>query len=455
MRNFFKLIVLLVCGVLSVNSQNRPLLYDFDEIPQTMLLNPSVRPGYKAHIGIPLLSGIHFNAGLSEITVADLFRNDNVDFNIKVRNAIDRVSVGDYVSFNHQIEVLSGSYRLNDKDFLSAGFYTEIDFFANYPKDVIDLINDGNAANLNRTFLVSQVNVKADALSVLHVGLSRKINSQFTLGGRFKIYSGIANVTSTNNTGSFTTRLGQNNIYTHTINNLNFNGYSSGLYYENDITASDIVGKAFFSNLGLGIDIGFSYQLDQQTKITASLLDIGFVSYSSDIRNVTAKGDYTFSGIEFLYDSTNTNYWENLKDDFKQQVPSEENEEAYSVMRPIKFNASYKYGWGRSRNEENCSDMSYKEYYNNSIGAQLFSVFRPTGPKFALTGFYERKLSGKINTKFTYTIDDFSYTNIGLGLSSKIGKFHVYGLVDNIFGLADLVDTNTASFQFGMNIIFK
>lgn len=455
MQNFLRLIVLLVCGALSVNGQNKPLLYDFDEIPQSMLLNPSIRPSYKSHIGIPLLSGIHLNAGTSEVTVADLFRNDNINFNIKVRNAINRISVDDYVSFNNQIEVLSGSYKLNNRDFLSVGFYTEVDFFANYPKDIIELVNDGNATNLNRTFLVSQVNIKADALSVLHVGLSRKINSKLTLGGRFKIYSGIANVTSTNNTGSFTTRLGQNNIYTHSLNNLNFNGYSSGLYYEEDITPGDVISKGFFSNLGVGFDLGLSYQIDNQTKITASLLDIGFINYSEDIRNVTAKGDYTFSGIEFLYDSANTNYWENLNNDFKQQVPSEENKKAYSVMRPIKFNASYKYGWGRSRNEENCSDITYKDFYNNSVGAQLFSVFRPTGPKFALTGFYERKLSQKINTKFTYTIDDFSYTNVGFGLSTKIGKFQVYGLVDNIFGMTDIADVNTASFQFGMNLIFK
>lgn len=456
MTKYLKLVVLLfLVNVSFIEAQNKQLLYDFDEIPQTMLLNPGVHPSYKAYAGIPLLSGISFNAGMSEITVADLFRNDNVDFNTKVRNAIDGISKDDYLSVNTQIEILSGGYKLNQRDFLSFGFYTELDVFANYPKDFIELVNDGNATNLNRSFLVSQANVKAEALSVLHVGIARKLNEKMTLGGRFKIYSGIASVNSTGNTGSFTTRLGQNNIYVHTLNNVDFNGYSSGVFFEEDFQASDIYGKAFLSNLGFGFDIGFVYQLDKQTKITASLLDIGYISYSEDNRNVSLKGDYTFSGIEFQYNSGTSDYWQNLIDDFKSQVPSEENKESYSVMRPIKFNGSYKYSWGRSRNEENCSDMSYKDYYNNSIGGQIYTIFRPTGPKFALTGFYEGRVSKGINTKFTYTIDDFSFTNFGFGLSGKIGKFHIYGLVDNLFELSDIADANVASFQLGMNLIFK
>ena len=442
-------------GFSFLQAQNKNLLYGFDEIPQTMLQNPAVHPTYKAHIGIPFLSGIHFNAGITGITIADVFRNDNVDFNSKVRNAIQKLSDSDYLSFNHQIEILSGSYRINPKDYLSIGFYTEIDFFGNFPKDIVELINEGNAAHINRSFLVSQVNLKSEAISVLHAGISRKMNEKFTLGARLKIYSGIANITTTGNTGSFTTRLGQNNIYTHTLNNINFNTYSSGVFFDRDITSSDIFGKAFFSNLGLGFDVGFEYQLNKQTTVTASLLDVGFVSYSKDIKNTTLKGDYNFSGIEFQYDSSNTDYWQNLIDDFKTQVPSEENKESYSVMRPIKLNVSYKHSWGRSRNEETCSDISYKDYYNNAVGAQLFSVFRPTGPKFALTGFLERKFSKSINTKITYTIDDFSYTNFGLGVSTKIGKFHLYGLVDNIFELSDIADAHTASFQLGMNLIFN
>lgn len=457
-----KIIVVAVAFILGVvnknNAQNRPIVYGFDELPQTLLLNPGAEVGYKYHAGIPLVSGISANLGITEVTIADLFRNDGVDFNIKFRNALNRLSTNDYIQLNNQIEVLSGGMRWKEKYYISAGFYTEVDVFAAIPKDMLTLLNEGNAAYLNRRFNLSQASIKTEALGVLHVGISKKMNDRLTAGARLKIYSGIANITSTNNLGTFTTRLGQDNIYTHYLNNIDVEVNSSGIYNEQNETvqASDLIGRSFLGgNLGLGVDVGFTYQLDEQTELSASLLDLGFISYSKDVRNGTIKGNYVFSGIEFQYDGTNINYWGNLSDDFKAKVPREENRDSYTVMRPVKFNAAVKHSWGKTRKEQTCYDMSYNTYYDNGVGAQLFAVARPTGLKTALTGFYERRLTNTFIGKITYTVDDFSYTNVGLGLSATFGKVNVYGAVQNLFNLPDIADSNSSAFQLGINLIFR
>ena len=445
-----------------IMAQNKQVLYEFDQIPQTLLLNPGSKVNYKFTVGNPLLSGIYFRAGLTEITVSDFFKKDGVDANIKFRNALNRITVDDYIQFNSQIEVLNGGFRLDEKNYISAGFYTEIDIFGNMPKDILTLLNEGNAAYINKRFLVSQVNLKADASSVLHFGVSRKVNEKLNIGTRLKIYSGVANLTSTDNRGSFTTRLGQDNIYRHYLNGLNLLAYSSGFYSKNnegeneEIEISSLMQRSFLGgNLGLGIDIGFSYQLNEQTELTASLLDLGFVSYSKDNRNFNITGSYFFSGIDFKFDGNNPNYWEDLSKDFQDKVPLEENSESYSVMRPFKFNASIKHKWGKTRTLASCHDMNYNDYFMNGLGAQLFSISRPTGLKWALTGFYERRFLAGLMGKLTYTIDDFSYTNIGAGLSAKMGKVNLYTVVDNIFGLQNIADTNSVSFQIGMNLIFR
>ena len=458
MKKYF--IYILIVGFFSNNivSQNKQILYNFDEIPQKLLLNPGSNINFKYHLGFPLLSGVSFDGGITSITAADLFRGNSVDFTTKLLNAVDRISNKDYIQIHSQIEILNAGYKLNQRDYLSVGFYTELDAFFNFSKDALILLRDGNSAHLNKNFLLSEGSLKAEGVGVLHFGISRKINQKFTAGARFKIYSGMFNVTSTSNLGSFTTRLNQSNQYEHHLNNINASIQSSGFYDKNDKTVetSTIIGRTFLSgNIGVGFDFGFTYQFDNQTQITLSLLDLGFINYSKDVLNSEIKGDYTFTGLNFQYDGTNNDYWQNLKNDFRTKVPSEKNRESYSVMRPIKFNTSYKYSWGRSRKEENCNDITYKDYFDNSIGAQLFSVFTPTGPKFALTGFYERKLTKKINTKLTYTIDDFSYSNIGVGLTTKIGKVNVYGMLDNLFNMTDIANSNSASFQFGINLIYN
>ena len=49
------LIALFCLLSLGSTSQNKPILYDFAEIPQSQLLNPALNFNHKQHIGIPLL----------------------------------------------------------------------------------------------------------------------------------------------------------------------------------------------------------------------------------------------------------------------------------------------------------------------------------------------------------------------------------------------------------------
>ncbi|CAM1341987.1 DUF5723 family protein [Tenacibaculum amylolyticum] len=459
MKKILLIIIFSMISIGGIMSQNKQILYGFDEIPQTLLLNPGAVTNYKYHAGVPLLSGISTNASVSGFTIADLFRADNVNFNTKLDNVLNQLGTSDYVAINTQVEVINAGYKINERDYLSVGYYTELDAFFTIPKDFLQLIKDGNAGFINRNFLFSSVNVKADLLGVIHAGISRKMSEKLTIGGRVKLYSGALNVLSNNNRGSFTTRLGTDNIYVHTLSNVGVSAYSSGFYDANNeinLDARDIIGSTFLgSNLGLGFDIGVTYRIDPQTVFTASLLDIGFISYSEKTRNGTVNGNYTFSGIEFLYDSTNPDYWQQLNDDIDANILRENNRESYSVMRPIKFNAALQYQFGRTRSEESCSDISYKNYYDNAVGAQLYTIIRPIGPRFAMTGFYQRRISEKFNTKVTYTIDDFSYTNFGIGVSANVWKLNIYGVVDNVFQLSDIANANNASFQLGINMIFK
>lgn len=450
--------------VMITQAQNKQILYGFDKIPQGALLNPGQENSYKAHIGFPLLSGVSLNANISGITVADLFRDDAIggfsgtDFNTKLDKAINDLDDKDYFSINAQIEVISAGYRLNNQDYLSFGFYEELDVFVGLPKDLYVLANEGNAAHLNKVYSASEIAIKAEVLGVLYAGITRRFNNRITGGIRLKLYSGALNVNSSNNQGSLVTRQGADGIYTTTLSGVDAGVYSSGVYdedNESDVTVGKVLGNSFLSkNIGVGIDVGFTYHINEQIELTGSLLDLGFVSYSKNVRNRLFNGGYSFSGF-----GTETiggiDYIENLEDDFLEKVSDEENKESYSVLRPIKLNSSIRYSFGKSRYEANCHDIRMKDYYDNAVGAQLYAVSRPNGLRMAFTGFYERKFAKFLNTKITYTIDDFSASNIGLGISTNIWKVNVYGLVDNVFKLGDIADANTASLQFGINFIFN
>jgi hypothetical protein len=60
-----------------------------------------------------------------------------------------------------------------------------------------------------------------------------------------------------------------------------------------------------------------------------------------------------------------------------------------------------------------------------------------------------------LDLKATYTLDSYSYKNIGLGMAINAGKFNMYVLADNLLEYRDLSKANSLSFQFGFNFIFK
>lgn len=440
-------------------AQNRQVLYNFAELPQASLLNPAIKTNYKFHIGIPLLSGLSAQIGNSGFVLTDIFADDNKNINDKISLVLNNLKAEDIGMVNTQIEVLNGGFRFNNKIYFSFGFYQEIDGNGNFPVDFFRLITEGNDAYLNSSFGASQFNYKLDVLGVLHFGVSKEISEKLTYGARFKIYSSALNIESTNNTGTFTTVEGTDNLYTHYFNNINLTARSSGLVdVETDEYIEDVgsyLGNTFFGpNMGIGIDFGLTYNISPQLEFSGSILDFGFINHKKNIKNTKVNGSFDFEGVDFLFNDSSTNYWDQLNNRFKRDMPTTENQESYISWRPTKINAALKYSFGEKRSRI-CYGNEYKDFYTDAIGIQLYNTFRLSQSRTAITGFYEKSLTKKIHTKFTYTVDDFSNSNVGAGLSAQLGAFNVYTMFDNILSYNNLSSANHLSLQLGFNLIFN
>ncbi len=479
MRNLKIVLIALFWGYTTLYAQNKQLLYDFTEIPQALMVNPGMQTTYQWYAGIPALSGISFQAGSSGITVHDIFADDGIDINDKIRDrAIFGMKITDELSGTYQIELLSGGFRAKYKptDFYSFGIYHEGDAIAYWPKDLAILAYEGNADMLGRRFNLSHLKTRGEVLNVFHFGVNRQMNDKLTLGGRAKIYSGITDFNSTSNDGYFVTNPGQNNLLANTLvadMQLRTSGIEGIRDVLNDDTVDDVSGirkiltkRGFFGgDLGLGFDLGFSYHLNEQTVFTGSLIDVGFIYHSGDTRNFTLKGNATIEGMEVILPEAladpDADFWQNLVDDVQDLVPFEEDSNGYITFRPTKLYSSIRYNFGKqvqSRADCNCSyKVSAKRsstiQYTNSVGGQLYAINRPRGPQMALSAFYLRRLGNVMALKTTYTIDKFSQTNIGLGFSLQAGPVNLYAMADNLLAYNNIADSHYASFQLGLNII--
>ena len=438
-------------------SQNKQILYNFTSVPQSMLSNPGSDVKYNWFVGFPLLSGFSANMGSSSFSAYDLFANNGVDFNAKLRNVVFSTSRNDKVSINEQLEIFSGGFRLGDwqeNSYVSFGMYQELDVLTYMPKDFAILALDGNKDYLGKVFDLGDLNARGELLSVFHIGYHKNVSKNLILGVRGKIYSSIFNISSTKNSGYLYTIPGTNSFYDQVISSnilVNTSGLTNYTDNYSGNAGSDIIKKTFFGgNLGLGVDLGLTYYPQKNLQFTASLIDIGFINHTSEVRSYSLKGYYKYVGLTPDFIPGNSNPLQELQD----AIPLDTLSVKYKTWRPLKFNSSIQYSFGDGRNSEcNCEGNEIK--YRNSVGAQLFVMSTPRMPLMALTTYYRRQIFDSLEMKATYTIDSFSAKNIGLGLSTTIGKVNFYVLADNLLEYRDISKANSLSFQLGLNIIFQ
>lgn len=467
-RNF--VISFLLLGFLGF-SQNKQLLYGMSEIPQSLMINPGEIIQFDKHYGIPFFSHLHINGGSSGVTVYDIFQTSaTTDINSRITSAIFSMKNTDFFTVTQQLEIISFGWR-NEKDYyFSSGIYQEFDMITYFPRNLAILGWEGNRDYINYEFDLSEINSSGDLLTVFHFGANKRMTDKLTLGARFKLYSSIFNFRSTKNRGTFVTQFGDGsiNIYDHLLQNADVQLQTSGiapLIDNEDVNESgDVVnhalGRAFLGgNLGVGLDIGVTYEINKNWMASASILDFGAVFHTKDVENYRAHGSYNLTGINLIFPPLQEGeqtfpYYQNLEDEITERVPIDTLYNKYTVMRPLKFNAGIKYHFGRGFGSQDCDcySMGKGEIGSQAVGLQFYSIFRPKTPQYALSLFYYRRFAEFISAKITYTADSYLFDNMGLMVVGDLGKFNVYLGFDNLLRYWNLAKANSLSLQLGFNL---
>ena len=193
-------------------SQNMQILYDFDQLPQTLLLNPGSEVDYDKHFGVPLLSNIYLGLGSSN---KDITYNSVISGSDGLGDVLNNMyalglSEDDVFIFNQQIELFNIGFRLKDPTYyLSFGMYQQIEAFSAYAPDVANLFVNGNDQDGDgipeegQVFETDQLNSVGSLVGVFHVGINKKVNEKFTAGLRLKILSGSLGVETNSNQGDY------------------------------------------------------------------------------------------------------------------------------------------------------------------------------------------------------------------------------------------------------------
>lgn len=195
-------------------------------------------------------------------------------------------------------------------------------------------------------------------------------------------------------------------------------------------------------NGGFGIDMGGTYQLNEQISFAASIINLGFINWKEDTKSHTSNGSFTFAGIENEGLLTGGGFdidIDQLTDSISDIFALEEEAVAYTTTLPTQV---YLTG-------------NYQLATNTTASATLYSDFYQSFRRGFALGI-RQNVGRWLQAAATYSIQSRSYNNLGLGLALTTGPkgLQLYFATDNIVALAAVGNAKVVNMRTGFNFVF-
>ena len=318
---------MLVC-TLSANAQFLRTSYFMEGTHYRQQLNPALTPT-KGYFNLPVIGAVNATVGSTSLGYQDIIDiiDDGDDFYTKP-DFMNRLKDNNKLNVNFSTEILSAGWY-KGKNFWSFNIGLRTDIGANLTKNMFTFLNEmetveENWRNSNYDISGQQLNI--NAYTEIGLGLSRQINSRLTVGARVKALLGIGNMELKLNRVAMSANLPSD----HQINQWSsesywnsmtpsqaaqaaqelkdkFNNYHANLTVGAELKSSfkglelqeeegkDYVtdfdfdsGKLGIAGYGFGIDLGASYKILDNLTVSASVLDLGFISWSKSSTKIAS-----------------------------------------------------------------------------------------------------------------------------------------------------------------------
>ena len=422
-------------GTYYVNAQEALTLYNMEGLNQSIQYNPSFIPSNKWYMGIPGLSSTSVLFTNSGFTWRDLHhRNADDSMTLDVENAINKLKDKNFISFSVRSNIIEGGFFVK-KNFISFNVSEKANFNLIFPRELFELLFYGNGAFIGQEVDLRRMGFDATHYREYAIGWARELNKKVTLGTRLKYLYGMENYSSAKTDLNFYTSPDDYTLELHSDYVINTSGTS------NDTTGNS--GNYVFGlkNTGLGADISATYRYNDRWKINASIIDIGYINWKSNVKNIVAvSGDYTFRGIDinaFLSDDS-TSSFESVTDSISDAFTPDETYESYKSWLPahIYMNVSY-----RIDQRMTASGLIHAQCFRNTV--------QPT-----FTAALNRKVSNHFTASLSYSMINHHLNNLGVGFGVNAGALQFYMITDNIIGTISPLNNHLTHVQFGFNLIF-
>lgn len=466
------LILILAFIITDASAQNSQVMY-YMNLPQNHFLNPALRPTNSLYIGLPILSGINLNINNNFVNFPDVFikgqPKDSIitflhpDYNVD--KFLAKIRDKNFLEPESIVQLLGVGFSIGEDGYLFLDINERIDGNIVLPGDLFKLALKGNEGFAGSKIDLSSLRGDMKYYREFGIGFSKKFTDKLRIGIKGKLLFGIAGASINNKSLGITVNddyshtldanlivniSGPVNVYMDSKHNIDSIAFDDNRFKTSGGTAEFISGK---KNLGLGLDIGATYDLTDRIVVSAAITDIGFIRWKKDVTNLKANNQFEFSGLNMLdvLNGTKTidEVGQDMLDSLKNAFVVTNSKAPFTTYLPFGFSLGGSYNVTKQFSVGLLS-------YSRIIGKQL---------REALTLSANINLGNALSTTLSYTAENHQYDNLGAGLAFRVGIAQFYLVTDRIpimwNKIKDKKNTiilpanwNTINLRLGMNLVF-
>lgn len=417
--------------ILSARTQEDLTIYTLNNTQQALYVNPATKLKHKVNVGLPIISSVYFDVMNNAFIPKHAFSvNGNGVTTIQTENLIKKWKPRNYLGVNTRLDLFSFGFTVKEKNYFSFSLRDNFMYRLTLPEGLLELPLVGNADfDLNDgTVDLTGLGFDLNYYRSWALGYQRAVNDKLRLGGALKFNQGIANV-----------HVKRSDLKWKTDPDTYDYEFSGALDVRTAGYDSTIDGSSLQSllinpqNIGFSVDLGAVYELNDKIELSASLIDLGFISWKQNINNFKSEElNASYEGLDFtdaIINGGNSFDGDSLADVYLADI--EENKESYttSLLTKLYLGASY--------------SLYEKDNFSGRANVLLQG------------GFYHGKLLPSVTVGYTQDVFNFlqatlnySYVNrgnnVGFGLSANLFPIQFYVTVDNLLAAryTEIVDEN-------------
>jgi hypothetical protein len=436
---------LLFSLTICIYSQQNQQLFLMHYLPESNFLNPAVQIECTWFIGLPVISSIHANYANNAFSYKNIFTKGSDGINhpdsAKIDHVVNHLGRRTFIGEEFQTTWIALGYR-HDYNYFNFSIIEKINSPVTISRDAILLAWKGNSqfegenAKINGTasyvthyreyaLCYSTLNNKGDV-----VGIKAKL-----LFGKLNFSTPKTDVSLYTDQNTFDLRFKgeiRENLSAPVIITQDANG---NINYQYDESKS--INQLIFNrkNWGVAFDLGIIHDYSDKITLSASILDIGFIRWRSNLNNISGKGDFIYEGVPF--DSLNSeSFFTNLRNTYRDSFNYSVSHKSYSTMLPTKIYV----GASNKMTEKFVTNLTLSGvlYRSKLVSAATFGFDYNPLKYFHLIG--------------SYSLMYRSFKIVGLGMSFGKGPYQFYAITDNLCGFIWPLSTRNINLRFGLNI---